>query len=66
MNSSRHIPSTKPKPDKMRTCLRCDKDFPSTGVGNRICVKCSHINSQTSVKSSLRDMPQRAVKLPSH
>lgn len=28
-----------------RTCLRCNKEFDSTGPGNRICAKCSAANS---------------------
>ncbi len=24
----------------MRPCLKCQKNFPSTGKGNRICQKC--------------------------
>lgn len=31
---------------KERECLKCRKDFCSTGPGNRICPRCSHINSQ--------------------
>lgn len=27
-----------------RTCLGCDKTFPSTGPGNRICPKCTATN----------------------
>ena len=28
-----------------RKCLRCGKKFPSLWVGNRICEKCTKINS---------------------
>ena len=24
----------------LRTCLKCQNDFPSTWIGNRICEKC--------------------------
>lgn len=27
---------------KIRICLRCDCDFISDGLGNRICPKCKH------------------------
>lgn len=27
---------------KLRTCLRCDRHFPSIGVDHRICKNCEH------------------------
>lgn len=37
-----------PKPAKTpRICLKCDKEFQSTGPGNRICPGCSHTQSSS-------------------
>ena len=34
----------------MRTCLKCNKLFGSTGSGNRICPECCKINDTLYVK----------------
>ena len=39
-----------------RTCLRCGKQFPSTGPGNRICSHCKVINARI-------EMPPRAMQV---
>ncbi len=32
-----------------RTCLRCQREFESRGVGNRICPKCATVNRRVDV-----------------
>lgn len=37
---------------KSRMCLKCSKEFESTGPGNRLCRKCGSDNRAVRVKSS--------------
>ena len=32
-----------------RLCLKCEKEFKSSGAGNRLCVECAHSNTRVSV-----------------
>lgn len=32
-----------------RRCLKCSKEFPSTGPGNRLCMKCNRDNLEIRV-----------------
>lgn len=34
----------------LRSCLKCDKAFLSSGPGNRICNKCTSVNKTAQVK----------------
>lgn len=36
-----------PKGFATRTCLKCNRQFSSTGPGNRICGKCQTVNRTT-------------------
>lgn len=39
---------------KIRTCLKCSKEFGSTGFGNRLCPKCQSTNNSVSVMKTMR------------
>lgn len=38
-----------------RRCLKCQKYFPSTGSGNRICCDCSNLNKQYGATAAYRE-----------
>lgn len=38
-----------------RVCLRCEKTFPSTGPGNRICKRCSTLSDNYTVAMKYLD-----------
>jgi len=42
----RHAGGRKKSKTKIRVCLRCDRNFPSRGIFNRICPNCSEANSR--------------------
>lgn len=42
-NKVRAVSGLKPLEFKKRTCLRCDKEFISESVGNRMCINCKQI-----------------------
>lgn len=44
--------------ESKRLCLRCNKQFASTGPGNRICSECREINEGRSVRES-KCLPSR-------
>jgi hypothetical protein len=46
---------------KQRTCLKCGKEFASTGPGNRICKRCAQINNRISITEE-QLQKQRGVK----
>jgi hypothetical protein len=48
-----------------RTCRKCLKPFPSTGKGNRICPKCTVINSKLYDKRTTMGHTGRSGGLPS-
>lgn len=37
---------------QIKQCLKCNKEFESTGKGNRICPKCNYKNTQYGHNSS--------------
>jgi len=39
--------------EKTRRCLRCDKEFTSRGIGNRICKKCTSSNADERLPKSV-------------
>lgn len=49
-------------PTKVRSCLRCSCEFPSRGVGNRICKKCSEKES-VAVRSFGARNPRRGISV---
>lgn len=53
MSKQKHAYLYRPKPtvpiDKLRVCLKCQKEFYSAGPWNRICPKCTSINHQQHV-----------------
>jgi len=38
---------------KVRSCLRCQTNFPSEGIGNRICDKCKSSDEYKSAKRGI-------------
>ena len=50
------------KMEKERNCLKCGKSFASTGVGNRICPKCSKTKSNLLAPKSPKSVRDRLVK----
>ena len=46
-----------------RKCLKCEKLFPSTGPGNRICLQCAQSNSRAidSTKMTVKDPNYKPV-----
>jgi len=44
-------------PTNARQCLKCQKEFASTGYGNRICIDCNTNNVRISVRGSGRAAP---------
>lgn len=47
---------------KQRTCLKCNRLFPSTGPGNRICSKCQRINARLPRYTEAQLQKQRGIK----
>lgn len=47
-------------PKVPRVCLRCRRTFGSWGVGNRICDRCSQIDT-AEFRAGIRVMPSRVV-----
>ena len=53
---------TTPSGRASRVCLKCGKDFPSTGPGNRICKPCTRINARFGFIPEEVLAKQRGVK----
>ncbi len=47
---------------KPRTCLKCNRLFPSAGPANRICQRCQRINDRLPRFSEAQLQRQRGVK----
>ncbi len=47
---------------KLRTCLKCNRQFDSEGPGNRICERCRRINARLPRYTEAQLQQQRGVK----
>ena len=47
----------KRKEKTKRTCLRCDRDFMSDGIYNRICPNCRQSNENIAVSEPPEPLP---------